>query len=383
MHILLIHQAFAGINEPGGTRHHEIANFLAEAGHHVTIIASPVSYLTGKSVSAKWKVEEESDNPNIRIIRAFTYQKLHRSFVHRMISFFSFMFSSFWIGIGIKNVDLVWGTSPPLFQAPSAWLIAALKRKPFLLEIRDLWPLFAVEVGVLKNKLLIRLSEWLEKFLYRRANVCVVNSPGYIQHVCDRGGKRVELVSNGSDPDMFHPEDRGEAFRKEHGLEGKFVVAYAGAHGMSNDLGVVLEAARLLKADERIHFLFVGDGKEKENLQRAAAEFSLPNVTFLPPVVKSKMHEVFSAVDGSLAILKPIEVYKTTYPNKVFDGMAAGRPVILAIDGVSREVIERHLAGIFTPPGDAESLAKAVMSLANDPEKARKMGENGRQAVQQ
>ena len=197
MHILLIHQAFAGINEPGGTRHHEIAQYLAQERHQVTVIASPVSYLTGKSSSVKWKVEEETGNPNIRILRAYTYQKLHRSFVHRMISFFSFTFSSFWIGMGIKNVDLVWGTTPPLFQAPSAWLVAALKRKPFLLEVRDLWPLFAVEVGVLKNKLFIRMSEWLEKFLYRRAKVCVVNSPGYVQHVSDREESRLNSCRTG------------------------------------------------------------------------------------------------------------------------------------------------------------------------------------------
>jgi glycosyltransferase involved in cell wall biosynthesis len=381
MHILLIHQAFAGINEPGGTRHHEIAQYLTEKGHRVTVIASPVSYLTGKSSSTEWKVEEETGNPNLRILRAYTYQQLHKSFVHRMVSFFSFTFSSFLIGMGVQQVDLVWGTSPPLFQAPAAWLIAALKRKPFLFEIRDLWPLFAVEVGVLKNRILIRLSEWLERFLYRRAKVCVVNSPGYIEHVHDRGGKRVELVPNGADPAMFHMEDRADDFRQAHGLQEKFVVVYAGAHGMSNDLGVVLQAASMLQAHEQIHFLLVGDGKEKQNLLNQAETMGLKNITFLPPVVKSEMHTVFSAADATLAILKPIDVYKTTYPNKVFDGMAAGRPVILAIDGVSREVIEHHQAGLYTPPGDAQSLAETVLSLANDPEMAQTMGLNGRRAV--
>lgn len=381
MHILLIHQAFAGINQAGGTRHHEIANYLSQQGHQVTVIASPVSYLTGKSSSERWKVVEETGDKHIQIIRAFTYQKLHRSFVHRMVSFFSFTFSSFWIGMGVKDVDLVWGTTPPLFQAPSAWLISVLKNKPFLLEIRDLWPLFAVEVGVLKNRLFIRMAEWLEKFLYRRAKVCVVNSPGYIQHVKERGGKRVELVPNGADPDMFFPDENGESFRQKHYLEGKFVVAYAGAHGMSNDLGVVLEAAKTLQDHGSIHFMFVGDGKEKANLEQQSQEMNLENVTFLPPMAKKEIHELFSAVDATLAILKPIEVYKTTYPNKVFDGMAAGRPVVLAIDGVSREVIERHQAGVYTPPGDAKNLSDTILKLSADPEAARRMGNNGREAV--
>jgi glycosyltransferase involved in cell wall biosynthesis len=191
----------------------------------------------------------------------------------------------------------------------------------------------------------------------------------------------VELVPNGSDPAMFHPKVHGESFRKDHGLEGKFIVAYAGAHGMSNDLGVVLAAAEFLKTQKNIHFLFVGDGKEKANLIQQAESLELNNVTFLPPVAKNDMHVVFSAVDATLAILKPIDVYKTTYPNKVFDGMAAGRPVILAIDGVCREVIEKHNAGIFTPPGDAEGLAQVVLSLSKDPQTAKMMGENGRKAV--
>ncbi len=184
MHILLIHQAFAALDEPGGTRHHELARHLAQRGHRVTIIASPVSYLTGKirSGRSRW-VERQSDGAQITILRTYTYPALHRSFVHRVFSFLSFMLSSFLLGLGVRQVDLVWGTSPPIFQGVTAWLLSRLKRVPFLFEVRDLWPAFAVAVGVLHQPLLIRLSEWLERFLYRRAKVVVVNSPGYIEHV--------------------------------------------------------------------------------------------------------------------------------------------------------------------------------------------------------
>jgi glycosyltransferase involved in cell wall biosynthesis len=379
MHILLIHQAFTALDEPGGTRHHEFARLLAGRGHRLTVIASPVSYLTGTASPASANHE---DDPAIRILRARVYTAHHKSFFHRLLAFFSFMISSFFLGLNVRGVDLVWGTSPPIFQGVTAWLLARLKGAPFLFEVRDLWPDFAIAVGVLKNQTLIRLSFWLERFLYRHADRMMVNSPAYVAHVRQRGAKAVDLVPNGADPDMFNPADRGISFRTAHGLEQKFVVLYAGAHGLSNDLGVVLECARLLAQEVRFHFVLLGDGKEKPALQQSAAAMGLPNVTFLPPVPKSGMAAALAGADACLAILKPIEAYKTTYPNKVFDYMAAGRPVLLAIDGVIREVIEASGGGLFVPPGDPAALAEAVRRLADDPAGCRAMGLAGRRYIE-
>ena len=382
MHILLIHQAFASLDEAGGTRHHELARYLAGRGHRVTIISSPVSYLTGKARSRPAWVEKQEDVPGITILRTYTYAALHRSFFHRVLSFLSFMVSSFLVGLGVRQVDLVWGTSPPIFQGVTAWLLARLKGAPFLFEVRDLWPAFAIAVGVLRNSLLIRISLWLEGFLYRRADRVMVNSPGFIHHVTQRGARWVELVPNGADPGMFDPAGNADEFRRAHSLGGQFVVLYAGAHGLSNDLGVVMQAADQLRDDERIHFVLVGDGKEKARLQAQAAHLNLPNLTFLPPVAKNGMREVMAAADACLAILMPLELYKTTYPNKVFDYMAAGRPVVLAIDGVIRQVVEAAAAGIPVPPGDPAALANAVRCLASDPQSARRMGESGRAYIE-
>ncbi len=383
MHILFIHQAFAALDEAGGTRHHELARYLVERGHRVTIIASPVSYLTGKSRQKRpaW-VEKQETGPGITIYRTYTYSALHKSFFHRIFSFLSFMVSSFLVGIGVKEVDLVWGTSPPIFQGVTAWLVARLKRVPFLFEVRDLWPAFAIAVGVLRNPLLVRASLWLERFLYRRADRVMVNSPGFIEHVTRRGARWVELVPNGAEPEMFNPQDEGTAFRQQHHLDGKFVILYAGAHGMSNDLGIVLQAAARLSDDPSILFLLVGDGKEKANLQAQASGLQLNNILFLPPVAKDKMNEVMAAANAGLAILKPLEMYKTTYPNKVFDYMAAGRPVVLAIDGVIRDVVERAGAGLAVPPGDPQALSEAIRALASHPQEARAMGLAGRAYVQ-
>lgn len=378
MHILIIHQAFASLNEPGGTRHYELSRYLVKRGHRVTVIASPVSYITGSAT-----VAEDARLEGVNVLRASVYRAHHKSFLHRMLAFFSFMLSSFWIGLGVKDVDLVWGTSPPIFQGVTAWALAKLKRGKFLFEVRDLWPQFAIAVGVLKNPLLIRLSEWLETFLYRSADQVIVNSPAYVSHVERRGGPHVELVPNSADPSMFDPAWRGTEYRLAHGLADKYVVMYAGAHGMSNDLDTVLEAARLLQGLPKVQIVLVGDGKEKPVLQSQATALGLSNVSFLPPVPKSGMAEALAAADACIAILKPLEEYKTTYPNKVFDYMAAGRPVVLVIDGVIREVVEAADCGFFVRPGDPADLAGVIRKLAADPEASRRMGLSGRRYLEQ
>jgi glycosyltransferase involved in cell wall biosynthesis len=376
MHILLIHQAFASLDEPGGTRHYEFARLLAARGHRVTVIASPVSYITGLH-SAPGSSPKEPATEGVEILRAPVYAAHHKSFVHRILAFVSFMLSSFWIGLRVKHVDVVWGTSPPIFQGATAWALARVKRAHFLFEVRDLWPQFAIAVGVLQNPVLIRASQWLERFLYSHADRLLVNSPGFVEHVRARGARNVELVPNGADPSMFDPSNDGQEFRQEHALGQKYLALYAGAHGMSNDLDVVLDAAGLL-TDRNIQIVFLGDGKEKPALQARAQALGLTNVTFVASIPKGEMPDALAAADACIAILKPLDEYKTTYPNKVFDYMAAGRPVVLAIDGVIRQVVEAAGCGIFAEPGSPGALAEAICRLAERPDEGRRMGRRGR-----
>jgi glycosyltransferase involved in cell wall biosynthesis len=383
MHILFIHQAFATDDEAGGTRHYELARYLVDRGHRFTAIASPISYLSGQATSGAGSAGRQQP-ANLAVIRAYTYAALHRSFVHRIASFLSFMLSSLLAGLRVRDVDVVWGTSPPIFQGLTAWLLARLKHVPLLFEVRDLWPAFAVDMGVLSNPLLIRAAEGLERFLYRRADHIIVNSPAYVEHVCGKGipADRVSLVPNGVETAMFDPEADGAAVRREHGLDGRFVVLYAGAHGLANNLDVVLQVADLLHERSDIAFVLVGDGKEKSNLAHLAQEMGLPNLWLLPPQPKSRMPEFLAAADVGLAILKDIPMFTTTYPNKVFDYMAAGRPTLLAIDGVIRQVVEAAEAGIFVPPGNPGALADGVRRLAADSARCRRMGQLARAYVQ-
>jgi glycosyltransferase involved in cell wall biosynthesis len=245
-----------------------------------------------------------------------------------------------------------------------------------LLEVRDLWPSFAVAVSVLTNPLLIRLSEWLERGLYRRADRVVVNSPGFVEHVRSRGAQQVEVVPNGVDLAMFEGIKKDQSLRRILGLPEGFLVIYAGAHGMSNDLETVLKAADLLQSEEDIHFVFLGDGKEKTNLMALAERMKLGNLHFLPSIPKDQIALTLVQADAGLAILLAVDAYRTTYPNKVFDYMAAGLPVVLAIDGVIRQVIEDAGAGLFAQPGDPNAI------LAADRVLAEQLGQAGRRGVE-
>lgn len=381
IHVLLIHQAYVGPDEPGGTRHYEFARRLPALGVRVTVIASDRSYLSGESLHRESTEEYEG----VRVVRVKTSASLHRSYVSRVLNFLRFSLGGIWKGLRAPEIDLVWGTSPQLPQAVAAWVVAFLRNKPFLLEVRDLWPEFAIDMGVLKNKFAIALARWLERFLYSRADHILVNSPGYTGYLVKHGVStaKISLIPNGVDATMFTPDDPGAATRKAWGLEERFVVLYAGAIGEANDIGTLLDAARQVQQDDSIGFLIVGDGKERARLEELAVKNGLSNVKFTGTQPKSSMPGLIAAADLCVAVLKDIPMFRTTYPNKVFDYMAAGRPTLLAIDGVIREVIEKSGGGEFVQPGDAKAMAAAILRLKSGHERLRKMGGAARAYVSQ
>jgi glycosyltransferase involved in cell wall biosynthesis len=248
LHLLLVHQAFATPNEAGGTRHYELGQHWVAAGNKLTVIASDRNHLTGELVPDK-----DAADRGIRIKRTYTMPTLHRSFLWRVIAFFSFSVTSLVAGLRTKHVDIVMGTTPPMPQAPTAWLIAALKRKPFLLEVRDLWPEFAIDMGVLKNKLVIAIARRLEDFLYARADHILVNSPAYRDYLVQKKSvpaTKVTVIANGVDPGPFK-DSRADGIRERLGVNGEFIAMYAGALGVANDIPVVLEAAKRLQSKRR------------------------------------------------------------------------------------------------------------------------------------
>lgn len=381
MKILLINQVFVSPEEPGHTRHFEMGQYLKARGHELIIVASDLNYQTGQRTVERRGLYAEQVFDGIRVLRSYMYPAIHRSYFWRVIAFFSFMFSSIWTAMRVKDVDLVLGTTPPIFQAVSALVVASLRGKPFLLEVRDLWPEFGISMGVLKNPLIIALSRWLENFLYKRADHILVNSPAYREYMLAKGvpDNKVTYIAYGTDVDMFNPSIDGSSIRKELKVEDKFVVLYAGALGQANDIDTLLRAAERLKTEEKIRFVLFGDGKERARLETEAKNKNLTNVIFAGTRPKKDMPLIVASADACLAILQDIPAFRTTYPNKVFDYMAAGRVSVIVIDGITRELIEASQGGVYVHPADDAMLAQKILELSQDPAKVKAMGASARE----
>jgi glycosyltransferase involved in cell wall biosynthesis len=386
-HTLLIHQAFTTPNDAGGTRHYELAQRVIANGDRFSVVASDFGYLSAKRTAGSLTGREEIVD-GIRVLRVATSRSMHSGFFGQLLSFLTFASSSLIAALRVRDVDVVLGTTPPIFQAVTAWLVAALRHRPLILEIRDLWPEFIIDMGKLMNPMAIALARWLERFLYRRADSFIVNSPAYVGYLESRGvqRRRIALIPNGVSPEMFADDAddvvAARAVRSRFALGNKFVAMYAGAMGPANDLEVLLDAAETLQEDERIHIVLVGDGKSRKRLEASMRARGLTNVTFAGPQTKTEMRAFLHAADVCVATLQNIAMFRMTYPNKVFDYLAAGRPVVLGIDGVIRDVVERAEGGLFVQPGDSRALAEAIRELANDPARGREMGRRGREYVQ-
>lgn len=381
MKILLINQVFVSPEEPGHTRHFEMGKFLKEHGHELVIVASDLNYQTGQRTVERRGLYAEQNFEGVRVLRSYIYPAIHQSYLWRVVAFFSFMFSSILTALRLRDVDLVLGTTPPIFQAISAWVVAVLRHKPFLLEVRDLWPEFGISMGVLKNPVIITLSRWLERFLYKRATHILVNSPAYRENLLAKGvpGDKVTYIPYGTDVDMFNPSNDGSSVRKELGLEDEFVVLYAGAMGQANDIDTLLRAAERLKENRGVTFVLFGDGKERARLESEVKRLGLANVVFAGTRPKKEMPAIIASADLCLAILQNIPAFRTTYPNKVFDYMAAGRATVIIIDGITRELIETSRGGVYIHPADDAMLAQKILDLSQNLEQVKLMGANARE----
>ena len=383
MRILIVHQYFLAKGDAGGSRWNQFAKYWARAGHDVSVLAGTVHYATGTKpprYKGRLFVKEQIED-RLTVYRCHVSESYNRSFLGRFWAYLSFMFSSTLVGLlRVSRPDIIVATSPPLTVAGNLWMLSALYGVPAVFEVRDLWPESAIDTGVLTSRPLIWLSHRLEELAYRRAAWINVLTPAFEESLVRRKGvprKLISMIPNGADLDFMQPGPRDNAVRRELGLGGKFVVSYFGAHGRANRVGQLLDAAELLKTHDDIRLLLVGDGMEKPALIEDARRRGLDNVLFHDPVPKGEVADYINASDVCSAVLMLNDTFKTVYPNKVFDYMSCKRPVLLAIDGVARELIETAGAGVYAEPENPAALADAILSLRADPKRRREMGESG------
>jgi glycosyltransferase involved in cell wall biosynthesis len=387
MHILIIHQFFLGAGDPGGSRFNEMARIWREQGHEVTVVAGMVHYQTGRKPEhyrGRWIVDERLPD-GVRVRRTHVSESYNRSFLGRLWGYLSFMLSATHAGVTASRPDVVIASSPPLFAGLSGWVVARRWRVAFVFEVRDLWPESAIDTGVLTNPLLIRLSYRLEHFLYRVAERVNVLTPAFSRALIERKGvapDKLLFIPNGADADSMRPGPKMNWVRERFGLGDRFVVAYLGALGVANHLEQLIEAATLLRDCPQFVFLIVGDGMRRAALEEMVRMRGLANVLIIGSVPKDQAADICNAADVCAAVLKRVDTFKTVYPNKVFDYMACQRPVLIAIDGVARELVEQAGAGVYVEPENALALAGALERMERDPESLRAMGESGRRYVE-
>lgn len=387
MRILLIHQYFLSAGDAGGSRWNQFARYWAQRGHEVTVLAGMVHYAKGtKAPRYKGKlVVVERPGPGVTVYRCHVSEAYNRSFLGRLWAYASFALSStLAAAFRARRPDVVLATSPPLTVAATMWVLSVAFGCPAVFEVRDLWPESAIETGVLKSRAMIRLSYRLEELAYRRARWVNVLTPAFQAVLVARKHvprSRVSMIPNGADLDILSPGPADNEVRRRLGLAGKFVVSYFGAHGRANRLGQLLDAAELLRDHDDVRILLVGDGMEKPHLQAEARRRGLDNVIFVDSVAKHEVGQYINASDVCTAVLMKNEVFKTVYPNKVFDYMACARPVLIGIDGAARKLVADAAAGIYTEPENPGRWVEALLKLKGAPELRRRMGESGRRYV--
>lgn len=385
MNILLIHQYFLEEDDPGGSRWNEFTRVWTEQGHTVTVLGGMMHY-NGKEKKPEYKGKYfvKKQQGAVAVWRCHVSEAYNKHFVGRLWGYFSFMFSALYAGLfkAKGKFDVVIVTSPPLFVGVTGYLVSRLRRMPFVFEVRDLWPESAIDTGVLTNKLIIKLAYWVEGFIYNRATLINVLTPAFYKALLEKKGipeRKLIQISNAADfslsEKLLNEFDR-DTFRKMHDLEGRFVITYVGAHGVANYLEQLIDAGKAL-ADTNVLFLLIGQGMEKDKLVKLAAERKVNNVRFLDSVPKAEVFRYILASEMGASVLKKVDTFKTVYSNKTFDYMSCKKPILMGIDGVSRELLEDAGAGSYVEPENIAEYNMVIRLYINDPERLKREGESG------
>jgi len=369
------------VNAPAN-RVHEHARAWVQSGHQVTVITGVPNHPRGELFGGyenRWLQEERIDG--VRVLRTWMYLTANEGFVRRTANYVAFMLTAILASFRAERPDIVVATSPQFFCGIAGAVVAVLKRRPFVLEVRDLWPESVVALGQLRRgSLPARLLERVERWLYHRARGVVVVTRAFARHVarCGVAERKIALVYNGIDGELWRPRAAAPALLARHGIGGEFRVGYVGTLGLAHGLMTVLEAAQKL-ADPRVHFVFVGDGADRARIEHEAKQRGLANVHFTGLLPRAEVPDWLASLDVLLVMLRDLPVFETVIPSKLFEFAAMERPVILsAPHGEVREMVEGADVGLAIDAEDAAQLASAIDALRRDPERARAIAARAR-----
>jgi glycosyltransferase involved in cell wall biosynthesis len=381
MKILFLSHYFPPEGNAPAARTHENCLRWVRAGHDVTVVTCAPNVPNGVVYAGyrnRWRQEERIDG--IRVVRVWTYIAANKGTVLRIVNFLSYLVTAVWAAARLPRPDVVIATSPQFFCGWAGVWVARLRRRPFVLEIRDLWPESIAAVGAGIPPLLLRWLEHLERAMYRAADRIVTVGDGYRARLLERGVPEAKLavIMNGVDPAIFRPETT-PALPAGIDAASRFIVLYAGTIGMASGLDVILDAAARLQAAGRVDILFlvVGDGAERENLEREARKRGLDAVRFTGRLPREELPGILAAADACLVHLKDTPLFATVMPSKIFEAAAMRRPIILGVRGFAADWLRTAGAGLLVPPEDAGALVDAVLRLEADRELCRRLGDAG------
>ena len=386
MHILFLTDNFPPEGNAPATRTYEHAREWVKLGHKVTIITGAPNFPEGKvfdGFSNSWYSKTLLDGIEVRRVK--TYITANEGFAKRILDFMSFMVTSFFAGLFVKKADVIIGTSPQFFTAISAWALSAVRFKPFIFELRDIWPASITAVGAMGRSLPIRILEKIEMFLYRRADKIISVTHSFKAELIERGvdGKKIDVVLNGVDLSMYEPAlHKDEAFAEQYDLTDKFVVGYVGTHGLAHSLDKIVEAAELLTDLKDVRILFAGGGAAKADVEKLVKDKRLSNVVLIPRQEKQLMPKLWSLCDISLISLKDTELFKTVIPSKIFESMGMGLPMVMTSpNGEATNILEKSNSGVIVNPESPKDVALIIRELYNDRPRLKEIAVNSSQAA--
>ncbi|MEM6992013.1 MAG: glycosyltransferase family 4 protein [Myxococcota bacterium] len=388
MKIVYLSQYFPPEMGAPAARVSELARQWAEAGHDVHVVTGFPNHPTGvipEGYRGRWRQRERWQG--VEVLRTWVYATPNRGIAKRTLSFLSFAASSVALGVAdarVRDADVVVATSPQFFCAAAGWALARLIGAPYVLEIRDLWPQCIVELGVLPARHpATRVLEAIEQFLYRSADLLVSVTDAYTQVWRDQGHDpaKMRVIKNGVDLEAFVPGDKEGPVRERLSLSGKFVVSYIGTHGMSQHLITLLDAASQLRSVPDVHFLFVGEGADKAALVAEAERRGLANVTFLGQQPRETITDFIAASDLVAVVLKRMDLFEKVIPSKIFEIMGCARPILLAVQGEARRIIDEAGSGYVAEPEDVADIVAKIQAARANPEDAAARGRAGRTYV--
>jgi len=362
----------------------ELSQSLSKKGHNVTVVTTfpRKHYVVQIPHRYKHKLFLIEKLGNVRIIRLFAFPASGKMFFTQGFGQFSIPVSLLLGALFSGKQDVILVFSPPLPLGLSGYILSRIKGIPFVVNIQDLHPQAVIDLGLLKNPLIIRVFREIERFVYSKANHLTVHSDGNRRYVMSMGAsaEKSTVIHNWADIDEIKPSPRLNGFREDNGLGNKFVVSYAGIMSYSQGLDIIIQAANLLRDRDDILFVLVGDGVRKEQLVAQVREFGLENVKLLPFQPKERYPQVLSASDTCLITLMRQKVATPVVPGKLSSIMSSGRPVIASVplDGDVPKIVEAAQCGLCVDAGKPELLAQAVLELFENPSLAEELGRNGR-----